>query len=92
MRAAGTLARRQADPRLERLVREIRAVLGEALEAGGSTLRDYAKADGSRGAFQQRFAVYDREGEPCLREGCRGTVKRVAQSGRSTFHCPVCQR
>ncbi len=91
-RIADTLTRRKNDPRLKRLVEAIRSVLIEALEAGGSTLRDYAKADGSPGSFQQRFAVYDREGEPCVREGCSGTVRRIAQSGRSTFYCPKCQR
>ena len=70
----------------------IRGVLDEAIAAGGSTLRDYAAADGEPGAFQQRFAVYDREGEPCPRPGCRGTVRRIVQAGRSTFYCPVCQR
>jgi len=92
LRSADTLARRRRDPRLARLVANIRSVLGEAIDAGGSTLRDYAKADGTAGAFQQRFAVYDREGEPCAREGCSGTVRRVVQSGRSTFYCPRCQR
>lgn len=93
LRIAGTLARRRApDPRLERLVAAIRAVLTEAIAAGGSTLRDYARSDGTPGAFQQVFDVYDREGEPCRRPGCRGRIRRVVQSGRSTFRCPVCQR
>ncbi len=77
---------------LERLVRAVRAVLAEALAAGGSTLRDYAGADGAPGRFQQQFDVYDREGEACRRPGCGGTIKRVVQSGRSTFYCPRCQR
>ena len=67
-------------------------MLSEAVEAGGSTLRDYAKADGSLGYFQHRFRVYDREGERCATEGCGGTVRRLVQSGRSTFFCPRCQR
>lgn len=93
LRLAGTLARRRKpDLRLERLVTAIRAVLTEAIAAGGSTLRDYARIDGSAGAFQARFAVYDREGEPCLAPGCAGSVRRTVQSGRSTFWCPVCQR
>ena len=75
-----------------RLADAIRAVIAEAVEAGGSSLRDYVRADGELGLFQHRFAVYDREGEPCLREGCRGVVRRIVQSGRSTFFCPVCQR
>jgi formamidopyrimidine-DNA glycosylase len=74
------------------LVAAIRDVLKEAIKAGGSSLRDYAKADGALGEFQHRFAVYDRAGEPCTTAGCRGTVKRMVQAGRSTFHCPTCQR
>lgn len=75
--------------RLERLVPAIREVLNEAIEAGGSTLRDYAQPDGALGYFSKNFAVYDREGEPCA---CGGKVKRFAQGGRSTWHCPKCQR
>jgi formamidopyrimidine-DNA glycosylase len=78
--------------RLERLVRGVRAVLEEAVEAGGSTLRDFRAADGAPGYFQHRFAVYDRAGEPCLTPGCTGTIRRIVQSGRSTFYCPVCQK
>ena len=93
-REAGTLARRNGGPtvRAERLAGHIRDVIGEAIEAGGSTLRDYVHADGTPGAFQLSHAVYDREHDPCRREGCRGTVRRTVQSGRSTFHCPECQR
>ncbi|RAK57191.1 bifunctional DNA-formamidopyrimidine glycosylase/DNA-(apurinic or apyrimidinic site) lyase [Phenylobacterium deserti] len=79
-------------PRLEKLVDAIRQVLSEAIAAGGSTLRDYAQADGALGYFQHRFRVYDREGEPCMNEGCDGVIKREVQAGRSTFFCPVCQR
>jgi formamidopyrimidine-DNA glycosylase len=79
-------------PRLRRLVDDVRAVLGEAIAAGGSTLRDYAQADGALGYFQHRFRVYDREGAPCPNDGCGGVVARRVQAGRSTFHCPVCQR
>ena len=78
-------------PRLERLVPAIRAVLEEAIAAGGSTLRDYAAPDGELGYFSKQFDVYGREGEPC-RSGCGGTVRRFVQGGRSTFHCPRCQR
>jgi formamidopyrimidine-DNA glycosylase len=74
------------------LVAAIKTVLKEAIKAGGSSLRDYKKADGELGAFQNRFAVYDRAGEPCPKKGCGGTVKRIVQSGRSTFTCPKCQR
>lgn len=68
----------------------IKAVLKDAIAAGGSSLRDYKKADGDLGNFQHHFQVYDREGEPC--PGCGGTVKRIVQAGRSTFFCPKCQR
>ena len=74
--------------RLKRLVPAIRAVLTEAIAAGGSTLRDFASPDGELGYFSKDFAVYDREGKPC---GCGGTVKRIVQGGRSTFYCPQCQ-
>lgn len=75
-----------------RLVAEIKAVLQEAIRAGGSTLRDYQDTRGNSGSFQQSFFVYGREGEPCLRKGCRGTVRRKTQGGRSTFYCAACQR
>jgi formamidopyrimidine-DNA glycosylase len=79
-------------PKIAALAQAIRRVLEEAIAAGGSSLRDYAGADGALGYFQHRFRVYDREGEPCLREGCGGVIRRVVQAGRSTFFCPVCQR
>lgn len=89
-RKARTLVRRKgADPRLAELVRHIRAVLGEAIAAGGSTLQDFAHTDGASGAFQQRFLVYDREGEACGR--CGAPIQRFVQAGRSTFHCRNCQ-
>jgi len=91
---AGRIATRAGGPTLkaDRLVAAIRDVLVEAVAAGGSTLRDHAKVDGSLGYFQNRFRVYDREGERCLKEGCGGTVRRIVQAGRSTFFCPACQR
>jgi formamidopyrimidine-DNA glycosylase len=70
----------------------IRDVLEEAIEAGGSTLRDHRQTDGELGYFQHAFRVYDREGLPCVRARCRGTVARIIGSGRSTFFCPVCQK
>ena len=93
-RAAGTIAARGkvAAERAERLADSIRAVIAEALDAGGSSLRDYVHADGSLGYFQHSFKVYDREGEPCPRAGCGGQVKRIVQSSRSTFYCRTCQR
>ena len=75
--------------RLRRLVAAIGEVLEEAIAAGGSSLRDYARPDGELGYFSKSFAVYDREGEACR---CGGAVRRFPQGGRSTFHCPACQR
>ena len=93
-RAAGTLVKRdgKATKRLGLLADHIRQTIADAIAAGGSSLRDYRQADGSMGYFQHSFAVYDQEDEPCRHGGCRGVVKRVVQSGRSTFFCPVCQR
>jgi formamidopyrimidine-DNA glycosylase len=79
-------------PRLETLAAKVRDVLNDAIEAGGSTLRDFANADGGQGYFQHRFDVYGREGEACRGDGCKGVVKRVVQGGRSTFYCPSCQK
>ncbi|UAK22819.1 bifunctional DNA-formamidopyrimidine glycosylase/DNA-(apurinic or apyrimidinic site) lyase [Sphingomonas nostoxanthinifaciens] len=76
--------------RLGRLVPAIRSVLESAIEAGGSTLRDYARPDGELGYFSKQFRVYGREGEPCP---CgRGVVLRQVDGGRSTFWCPACQK
>ncbi|MCA3554362.1 bifunctional DNA-formamidopyrimidine glycosylase/DNA-(apurinic or apyrimidinic site) lyase [Aestuariivirga sp.] len=89
-RKARTLARKKGhDPRLDALMRHVREVLAEAIAAGGSTLQDFAHTDGAAGAFQQRFLVYGREGEPCM--NCGAPVKRLVQSGRSTFYCRHCQ-
>lgn len=74
------------------LVPVIRDVIAEAIEAGGSSLRDFRQTDGELGYFQHRFDVYDREGQPCRHEGCPGTVRRIVQSGRSSFYCVKCQR
>ncbi|MEO1537405.1 MAG: bifunctional DNA-formamidopyrimidine glycosylase/DNA-(apurinic or apyrimidinic site) lyase [Pseudomonadota bacterium] len=78
--------------RVATLVPHIRDVLTEAIAAGGSSLRDYRTTDGELGYFQHRFAVYDREGEPCSNNGCDGQIRRIVQSGRSSFYCPTCQR
>ena len=77
-------------PALERLVPAIREVLEQSITDGGSTLRDYARPDGELGYFATRFQVYGREGKPCMRED-GGTVRRIAQGGRSTWYCPICQ-
>ena len=92
-RKAGTLATRTGKPteRSLRLVPAIRQVLSEAVEAGGSTLRDYRRPDGTPGGFQERHDVYDRAGAPCRKAGCGGVVRRIVQAGRSTFYCPKCQ-
>ncbi|HUQ13962.1 MAG TPA: bifunctional DNA-formamidopyrimidine glycosylase/DNA-(apurinic or apyrimidinic site) lyase [Novosphingobium sp.] len=76
-------------PALKRLVPAIHAVLQEAIEAGGSSLRDYAQPSGQLGYFAKRFDVYGREGETCA---CGGTVRRIVQGGRSTWFCPMCQK
>ena len=78
--------------RLETLAAVVRDVLNDAIAAGGSTLRDFANAEGGQGYFQHRFDVYGREGKPCPGEDCKGVVKRAVQAGRSTFWCPACQR
>lgn len=87
-RAAGRIAAH----RVEALVPIIRDVLSEAITAGGSSLRDFRQADGELGYFQHRFAVYDRADQPCQAPGCDGTIRRIVQSGRSSFFCPRCQR
>jgi formamidopyrimidine-DNA glycosylase len=91
---AGSLATQAGEPtdKAHRLAGVIREVLAEAVEAGGSTLRDHAQVDGSLGYFQHSFRVYDREGGACVTPGCTGTVARLVQSGRSTFYCPECQK
>jgi formamidopyrimidine-DNA glycosylase len=91
-RIASTLADRNGRPnkRAEKLVDAIKAVLMDAIEAGGSSLRDHRRADGSLGDFQHNFQVYAREGQPC--PSCKGKIKRIVQGGRSTFYCPSCQK
>ena len=93
-RRAGTLATKTGEPtaKTAALVQGIKSVLGEAIEAGGSSLRDYARTDGTLGEFQHRFKVYDREGRPCPTKSCGGKVRRIVQGGRSTFYCPTCQK
>jgi formamidopyrimidine-DNA glycosylase len=93
-RMASTIATKTGalNDRAERLVEGIKAVLNDAIKAGGSSLRDHKRTDGDLGLFQHHFRVYDREGEKCPTPGCRGTVKRIVQNGRSTFYCPVCQK
>ncbi|RMF16874.1 MAG: bifunctional DNA-formamidopyrimidine glycosylase/DNA-(apurinic or apyrimidinic site) lyase [Alphaproteobacteria bacterium] len=75
-----------------RLLEAVRHVLGEAIAAGGSSIRDHRRPDGALGYFQQTLRVYGRAGASCLRPGCTGTIRRTVQAGRSSFHCPACQR
>jgi formamidopyrimidine-DNA glycosylase len=93
-RQSGTLVTPKGRPRKELLLLTdaIRAVIADAIAAGGSSLRDHIQTDGSLGYFQHSFAVYDREGGACRMPGCNGTVARITQSGRSTFYCPTCQK
>jgi formamidopyrimidine-DNA glycosylase len=93
-RIASTIASKSGAPneRAERLTDSIKAVLNDAIEAGGSSLRDHKRPDGDLGYFQHHFRVYDREGERCVTPKCPGIVKRIVQNGRSTFYCPVCQK
>src|SRR5712672_1533680 len=93
-RRASTIATRAGSPneRAQRMVDAIKAVLVEAIAAGGSSLRDHRRTDGELGDFQHNFRVYDCEGQPCPTTDCRGTIKRMVQTGRSTFFCPVCQK
>jgi formamidopyrimidine-DNA glycosylase len=93
-RKASTIATRSGAPheRAARLVDAIKAVLADAIVAGGSSLRDHRRTDGELGLFQHNFRVYDREGQPCPTPRCSGTIRRIVQTGRSTFFCPVCQK
>lgn len=81
-----------AAPRVASLVPVIRQVLTEAIQAGGSSLKDFRQADGELGYFQHTFKVYGQEGKPCTTPGCTAQIQRIVQSGRSTFYCPSCQR
>ena len=85
-RAAGRISR----ARLEKLATAIQKVLGDAIEMGGTTLRDFLNEKGEPGYFKQQLRVYDREGKAC--RDCGATVKRIVQTQRSTFFCPKCQR
>jgi formamidopyrimidine-DNA glycosylase len=93
-RMASTLAARSGAPhqRTLLLVDSIKAVLNDAIKAGGSSLRDHRQTSGELGAFQHNFRVYDREGKTCPTPRCGGTIRRFTQNGRSTFFCRVCQK
>lgn len=92
-RPAGTLVTKTGRPtqKAVALAGNIRETLQDAIRAGGSSLRDHTRADGTLGYFQHAFAVYDREGNECRTPGCGGTIARLVQSNRSTFYCPACQ-
>lgn len=85
-KSAKTLTRQACD----RLVDAVREVLAQAIEAGGSTLKDFSNPDGNSGYFQHAFQVYGRENEACIR--CKKSIKKIKQAGRSTFYCPQCQK
>ena len=93
-RKVSSLVTKTGKPKAELglLTEAIREVIADAIEAGGSSLRDHIQADGTLGYFQHFFRAYDREGRECLTDGCRGTVERIVQSGRSTFYCRRCQK
>jgi len=86
------LAASIAGVRAERLAAAVRAVIVEVIEAGGSSLKDFAATDGALGYFQHSFRVYDRLNAPCPTSGCAGSIQRIVQSGRSTWFCSTCQR
>ncbi len=90
---AGAVVEADGKPsaRLVLLTEAIRAVIADAIAAGGSSLRDHIRTDGSLGYFQHSFSVYDREGHACRTPGCAGIVERITQAGRSTFFCARCQ-
>jgi formamidopyrimidine-DNA glycosylase len=93
-RMASTLAMKSGAPheRTGRLVDAIKAVLNDAIKAGGSSLRDHRQTSGELGLFQHHFRVYEREGKQCPTPDCRGVIRRIVQTGRSTYFCPVCQK
>ena len=91
-KAGGVAGAKRAGKRAERLVDSVKSVLSTAIEAGGSTLKDFQNVDGEAGYFAHQFQVYDREGEACVRASCDGLISRIVQGGRSTFFCPACQR
>jgi len=94
LRKAGTLVTPTGRPKKDLLLltEAIRAVIADAIAAGGSSLRDHIQTDGSLGYFQHSFSVYDREGGTCRTPGCNGTVARIVQAGRSSFYCASCQK
>ena len=90
--AASVAGKSGVSKRVERVTAAIHDVITEAIDAGGSTISDFVNVDGDLGYFSHSFQVYGREGETCVSEGCKSTIKRIVQSGRSTFYCADCQR
>jgi len=90
--AASVAAKSGVTDRVERITAATHDVIVEAIDAGGSTISDFVNVEGDLGYFSHSFQVYGREGSPCLSKDCDATIKRIVQSGRSTFYCPSCQR
>ena len=90
--AASVAAKSGVTNRVERITAATHDVIVEAIDAGGSSISDFVNVEGELGYFSHNFQVYGREGEPCLSGGCESTIRRIVQSGRSTFYCPDCQR
>ena len=90
--AASVAGKSGVTERVERVTATTHDVIVEAIDAGGSSISDFVNVEGELGYFSHNFQVYGREGEPCLSEGCDASIKRIVQSGRSTFYCPDCQR
>jgi formamidopyrimidine-DNA glycosylase len=90
--AASVAGKSGVTKRVERITAATHDVIVEAIDAGGSSISDFANVVGALGYFQRSHMVYGREDEPCLSEGCEASIKRIVQSGRSTFYCPNCQR
>ena len=91
-RASSVAGKSGVTKRVERVTAATHDVIVEAIDAGGSSISDFVNVEGDLGYFSHSFQVYGREGEPCLSEGCEATIRRIVQSGRSTFYCPDCQR
>ena len=94
LRGLGSVVRIVPIERFRSLVAEDAGIvpLNDAIAAGGSTLRDFANAEGGQGYFQHAFDVYGREGQDCRRDPAHPVIRRIVQGGRSTFYCPTCQR
>ena len=90
--AVSVAAKSGITDRVERITASTHDVIVEAIDAGGSSISDFVNVEGELGYFSHNFQVYGREGEPCLSEVCDASIKRIVQSGRSTFYCPDCQR